>query len=106
MALQKTPEARQALQKIILDAFAQVEQLHDMIVALEKLHGIMKWWLSSTSEWKEAAAYMEVCDYQKALDKLEGLVVQHLFKLTQMGLVGTGKYRSVSIYNYFNLCHD
>ena len=106
MALQKTPEARQALHKIILDAFAQVEQLHDMIVALEKLHGVMEQWLPSTSEWKEAAAYMEVHDYQKALDKLEGLVVQCLFKLTKMGLVEMGKYRSVSIYNYFNLCHN
>ena len=76
MALQKTPEARQALQKVILDAFVQVKQLCDTLVALEKQHGVTEWWLSSTPKWKEAAAHMEVCDYQKALDNLEGLVVQ------------------------------
>ena len=92
MALQTTPEARQALQKVILDAFTQVEHLCDMLVALERLHGVMEWWLPSTPKWKEVAAYMEVHDYQKALDKLEGLVVQHLFELTKMGLAGTGKY--------------
>ena len=46
--------------------------------------------VSSCLEWKEAAEYMEIHEYQKALDKLEGLVVQWLFELTKMGLAGTG----------------
>ena len=46
--------------------------------------------VSSCLEWKEVAEYMEICEYQKALDKLEGLVVQWLFELTKMGLAGTG----------------
>jgi len=35
--------------------------------------------------------YLAIRDYQKALDKLEGLVVQRLFELAKMGLSGTGK---------------
>ena len=42
---------------------------------------------------------MEVRDYQKALDKLEGLVVQRLFELTKMGLAGTGTCLDPFIYN-------
>lgn len=91
MALQTTPEARQALQKVILDTFAEVEHLRSALVALERLHNITERWLPSTPEWRDAASYMEVRDYQKALDKLEGLVVQRLFELTKMGLAGTGK---------------
>ena len=45
--------------------------------------------VSSCLEWKEVAEYMEIREYQKALDKLEGLVVQWLFELTKMGLAGT-----------------
>lgn len=91
MSLQTAPAARQTLQKVILDLFAQVQRLWDTLVALEKLHDVTERWLPASSEWKEAAAYMEVRDYQKALDKLEGLIVQHLFELTKMCLVGTGK---------------
>ena len=90
MPLQRTPTDRQALQKVILDTFAQADQLWHALVALEKLNDITERWLPSTPEWKEAAAYMEICKYQKALDKLESLVVQRLFELTKMGLAGTG----------------
>lgn len=91
MALQRTPEAKRALEKVIVDSFAEVEQLRSTLVALERLHNVTERWLPSTPEWREAAAYMEVRDYQKALDKLESLVVQRLFELTKMGLAGTGK---------------
>ena len=90
MPLQRTPADRQALQKVILDAFAQADQLWHALVALEKLNDITERWLPSTPEWKEAVAYMEIRKYQKALDKLESLVVQRLFELTKMGLAGTG----------------
>ena len=60
MPLQRMPEARQALQKVIVDAFTQVEQLHDALVALERLHDVTKQWVPSSLEWKEAEAYMEV----------------------------------------------
>ena len=99
IALQKTPEARQALQKVIMDAFAQVKHLRSTLVALERLHNITERWVPSSPEWKEATAYMEVHNYQKALDKLEGLVVQRLFELTKMGLAGTGTCLDPFIYN-------
>ena len=97
MPLQQTQEARQALQKVILDVFTQVEQLWDMLVALERLHNVTKQWVPSSPKWKETEAYMKVCDYQEALDKLEGLVVQCLFELTKMGLAGTSKWETISI---------
>ena len=84
IVLQKTPKARQALQKVIVDTFAQVEHLHSTLVAFERLHNITKQWVPLLPEWKKSIAYMEVHDYQKALDKLEGLVVQRLFELTKM----------------------
>ena len=92
MAFQNTPKVRQALQKVILDSYAQVKQLWDTLVTLEMLHDITKQWLPSSPKWKEAVLYMEVRDYQKVLDKLEGLVVQHFFELTKVGHAGTGKF--------------
>jgi hypothetical protein len=43
-------------------------------------------------EWKAAANYHSTRAYQKALSKLEGLVVARLFELHKMGLSGTGKF--------------
>ena len=42
---------------------------------------------------------MEVHDYQKALDKLKGLVVQRLFEIMKMGLAGTSTCLNPFIYN-------
>ena len=75
MPLQRTQEARQAIQKVILDVFTQVEQLQDIPVTLERLHNVTDWWAPSSPEQKEAEAYVEISNYQKALDKLELLVV-------------------------------
>jgi hypothetical protein len=43
-------------------------------------------------EWKKAASYYATRVYQKALSKLEGLVVARLFELHKMGLSGTGMF--------------
>ena len=75
MPLQQTQEARQAIQKVILDVFTKVEQLQDIPVTLERLHNVTDWWVPSSPEQKEAEAYVEINNYQKALDKLELLVV-------------------------------
>lgn len=41
-------------------------------------------------EWQTASRYFATRDYQKALTRLEGLVVARLFELHKMGLSGTG----------------
>jgi hypothetical protein len=72
-----------------------------LVVALEKLHDIHERWTPSSEQWTSAIAYMEIRDYQKALDRLEAIVVQRLFELTKMGLAGTGKVKSfISEYIY------
>ncbi|KAI0259649.1 hypothetical protein BC834DRAFT_783362, partial [Gloeopeniophorella convolvens] len=41
-------------------------------------------------QWRTAAEYFSTREYQKALAKLESLVVARLFELHKMGLSGTG----------------
>ena len=62
-----------------------------MLSAFETLHGIEDHWTPDSEKWKEAIEYTRARDFQKALDKLEALVVQRLFELLKMGLAGTGK---------------
>lgn len=96
VASRMSDDLQARLHKVKLNAFEQLEQLRELVVALEKLHDIHVRWTPSSEEWKSAVAYMEVRDYQKALDKLEGLVVQRLFELTKMGLAGTGAYTAAN----------
>jgi hypothetical protein len=96
VALQKSDDLQVHLHKVKLNVFEQLEQLRELVVALKKLHDIHERWTPSSEKWKSAVAYIEVSNYQKALDKLKGLVVQRLFELTKMGLAGTGTYTSAS----------
>jgi hypothetical protein len=75
-----------------LNAFESLTQVREMLLAFEVLHGIDNRWTPDSDEWKRAVEYTRVRDFQKALDKLEALVVQRLFELSKMGLAGTGKY--------------
>ena len=61
-----------------------------MLDAFEKLHSIDVHWTPELPEWKHAEGYATIHEYQRALDKLEGLVVQRLFELSKMELSGTG----------------
>jgi len=62
-----------------------------MLQNFEKSNNITERWTPDSEEWKHAASYLAIREYQMALDKLEGLVVQRLFELAKMGLSGTGK---------------
>ncbi|KIM73179.1 hypothetical protein PILCRDRAFT_93190, partial [Piloderma croceum F 1598] len=73
-----------------LNAFESLTQVREMLLAFEVLHGIDNRWTPDSDEWKRAVEYTRVRDFQKALDKLEALVVQRLFELSKMGLAGTG----------------
>ena len=62
----------------------------DHIQALENKHNVQGRWVPGSAEWREAATLTTMHHYQKALDKLEGLVVAHLFELTKMNMSCTG----------------
>jgi len=47
-------------------------------------------WTTGFSKRKHAESYVSIHEYQKALNKLEGLVIQRLFELAKMGFWGTG----------------
>lgn len=59
-------------------------------MAFEALHDIPECWVPESQKWKDAVEYLKTRDFQKALDKLEALVIQRLFELSKMGLAGTG----------------
>ena len=75
-----------------MHAFEMLEFWQDELQAFEIDNNIDVCWTPSSKKWKCTEEYLAVRGYQKALDKLKGLVVQRLFELTKMGLSGTGKY--------------
>lgn len=87
----RTAALRGRVAAVKLNAFESVTQIREMVVAYELLHDIPERWTPDCEEWKSAAKYTKVRDFQKALDKLEALVVQRLFELSKMGLAGTGE---------------
>jgi hypothetical protein len=48
-------------------------------------------WTTDSPEYQQAADYLHSRNYQVAVDKLEGLVVQRLFELTKANVSQTGK---------------
>ncbi|KAA1475563.1 hypothetical protein DENSPDRAFT_860864 [Dentipellis sp. KUC8613] len=81
---------RRRLEKAKKDAFENLDMIRTMLVNFELTNSIDTRWTPQCAKWKEIQSIVDIYDYQKALDKLEGLVVQRLFELTKMGLSGTG----------------
>lgn len=78
------------LAHVKLNTFELLSQLCETLIAFETAHEISERWTPGSQKWKDAAEYLKIRDFQKALDKLEALVVQRLFELAKMGLAGTG----------------
>jgi uncharacterized NAD(P)/FAD-binding protein YdhS len=53
-------------------------------------------WTPGCAEWSEAAVLVANRRYQRALDKLQGLVIARLFELTKCHMSGTGAFLSCS----------
>lgn len=47
-------------------------------------------WTPDFPEWDRAAHMVTKREYQRCLDKLEGLVVQRIFEMTKMNMSQTG----------------
>jgi hypothetical protein len=72
-------------------AYEQLQVISTAVCDIEAKLEITSAWDEQSEEWKETIEYMKIRDYQRALDKLEGLVVQRLLELSKIGLAGTGK---------------
>ncbi|ESK83003.1 hypothetical protein Moror_11771 [Moniliophthora roreri MCA 2997] len=77
----------------------KVTQLEDKLLkVLEAIHGLEiqigilpgDRWKEGGREWREAKEKKNAVHYQKALDRLEGLIVARMFELTRMNFSGTG----------------
>ncbi|KAJ3794127.1 hypothetical protein GGU11DRAFT_846356 [Lentinula aff. detonsa] len=60
------------------------------VQTLEVQLGIKDWWTSGSEDWEKAKKMVVMAKYQRALDKLEGLVVARLFELTKLNMSRTG----------------
>lgn len=78
-----------SLERARRHALEKESRLIDRIQALENKQDIAVRWIPESAEWKEAASLASMHRYQKALDKLEGLVVARLFELTKMNMSRT-----------------
>ena len=58
----------------------------------EKKLNISARWRPGDVEWKSAGRLVANREYQRALDRLEGLVVAWIFELSKMNRAGTGKF--------------
>ena len=72
----------------------QAMELRDnLLIAVHELEGrlnIEDRWIAGSDEWSDAAVLVSNQRYQRALDKLHGLVIARLFELTKCNMSGTG----------------
>ncbi|KAJ3859342.1 hypothetical protein EV359DRAFT_50996, partial [Lentinula novae-zelandiae] len=66
------------------------DDLKSEVQALETHLGIRHWWTTGSEEWEKAKKMVTMAKYQRALDKLESLVVACLFELTKLNMSRTG----------------
>ena len=59
---------------------------------LERKLNISARWKPGDVEWQSAGQLVANREYQRALDRLEGLVVAQIFELSKMNRAGTGKF--------------
>ncbi|KAJ6479843.1 hypothetical protein C8R45DRAFT_1054447 [Mycena sanguinolenta] len=62
----------------------------ELVQALEVKLGIARQWTSASHEWVSAWASVKDFKYQEALDEIERIIVERLFKMTKINQSGTG----------------
>ncbi|KAJ3745615.1 hypothetical protein DFH05DRAFT_1610652 [Lentinula detonsa] len=70
-----------------------IENRNDLkkeVQMLEVQLGVKDRWTSGSEDWEKAKKMVAMAKYQRALDKLEGLVVARLFELTKLNMSCTG----------------
>jgi hypothetical protein len=72
---------------------------------LENKLGVAICWVAGSPEWKDASTKVVLCQYQRCIDTLEGLVVARMFELTKMNMSQTGASQTRFLYLLTNYCH-
>ncbi|EGO04410.1 hypothetical protein SERLA73DRAFT_68093 [Serpula lacrymans var. lacrymans S7.3] len=73
-----------------------IDTMQELVVAIravgniEEKMGIVNPWTTETPEYQQTLQYMHQQDVYRALDKLQQLVIQHLFELSKANIAGTG----------------
>jgi hypothetical protein len=62
---------------------------------LERKLGITERWTSNDEEYQKAWKYRNDREFIRAVETLEGLVVQRLFELSKANLKGTGMFQFI-----------
>ncbi|KAG1836183.1 hypothetical protein DFJ58DRAFT_735173 [Suillus subalutaceus] len=71
-------------------ALEDYERNLKLVQLLECKLGIIARWVPEDEEWQKAGRLVANRKYQRALDRLEGLVVARIFELAKMNRAGTG----------------
>lgn len=71
---------------------AKLDDVRSQVIEMEVTIGITQRWEPSTPEYTNTLQYMATRDYQRALDKLQHLVILRLFELGKLNLTQTGKF--------------
>lgn len=75
--------------RVAAERYSQL--LHD-VVQMEVHLGITTRWQPADPAYIQTVKYMSERTYQRALDKLQQLVIQRLFELNRLNLAATGTY--------------
>jgi hypothetical protein len=87
-AFRKNDQSR--LRQVVHDAWEGVEFLQTELQDIEGRLDVGTRWTRDSPEFQRATEYLQLQAYQRAVDKLEGLVVQRLFELTKANISQTG----------------
>jgi hypothetical protein len=68
----------------------ELETLREATILMERQLEITTRWIPGCEEWKSTQHLLDLRNYNRALDHLEGLIVSRLFELTKMNMSGTG----------------
>jgi hypothetical protein len=91
MGQEATHQKDQArLRQVAFDAWESAMYLQEQLQRVEERLEICERWTPGSPEFEKASKYMRIRTYQRAVDKLEGLVVQRLFELTKANTSETG----------------
>jgi hypothetical protein len=71
-------------------ALEEYEKDLRVVQELEKKLGISLRWVPGCEDWERAGKMVTMHRYQRALDRLEGLIVARMFELTKMNMSQTG----------------
>ena len=76
-------------------AVCKIELQMNVVDDTERRLGVDERWTPGHAEYQRALQYLNNRKFIRAVEALEGLVVQRLFELSKANLIGTGKYSDV-----------